>query len=402
MPHLVLTSISAVSPSLAEVLRLCALRAGFSKAEGAASLVLGNPKAWLGIAYHEVLADAIGLGEAGSESAHEAAWASAIRRQHDRAQLHPLDRRFYVPERWPGYYLVRSMALMRAREIAGASRNAKPSGDFQRRGSGREQWLSSADGRIVGRPDLVRDDAVIDFKTSEVHEHDDSGESKIAKAAYIRQLQLYAFLVKECTGRWPVRGVLLPMGGAPFELEMVPSDCERVAEEALESLDRYNRQIEEGVSAGALANPSSEACKWCPYHIFCPSFWEAANDSWIENLGTASVGGLALAAPRPIYRGASLALDLSCDEGTGPRGIIGVAPLSPGMHPALQQVQTGTRTRVVGLARRADGTVVPTVRTVLARLEDLPDIVVCGNSAGPVGGAHSGETSHLFQREAAT
>ena len=43
-----LTTISAVSRSLAELLRLCALRVGLSRGEEAAALVLGNPKAWLG------------------------------------------------------------------------------------------------------------------------------------------------------------------------------------------------------------------------------------------------------------------------------------------------------------------------------------------------------------------
>ena len=48
-------TINAVSPTLAETLRQCKLHAGLSRAEGSSHHVLGNPKAWLGTAYHAVL-----------------------------------------------------------------------------------------------------------------------------------------------------------------------------------------------------------------------------------------------------------------------------------------------------------------------------------------------------------
>ncbi len=374
-PPLELTSIPAVSPTLAEVLRLCPLRAGLSGADGAGQLVLGNPKAWLGTAYHAVLEEAGDRSGGNADAAHEAAWVAAIDRQHERARLHALDRRFGPPERWPGYHLVRAMAFLRARELASTSRSLSPSGVLQGRGTGREKWLSGANGRLVGRPDLLRDDAVIDYKTGDVHEH---GDSKVAKASYVRQLQIYAFLVKECTGSWPTRGVLLPMEGPPLEIELEPAACERVAADALELLDRYNRRVQAGGTAAGLASPSPEACRWCPYQMLCPAFWEAAGDSWTEPVGVAAVGGPASAPPRPIHGGAALALSLSADEGTGPFGDVGLAPLSAEIHTSLAQVQGGTRVRATGLARRADGTVVPTVHCVIARAEDLPAIVVSG------------------------
>ena len=55
MPMLELPEIRATSPTLAETMRACLLRAGLSKASGSSNFVLGNPKAWLGTAYHEVL-----------------------------------------------------------------------------------------------------------------------------------------------------------------------------------------------------------------------------------------------------------------------------------------------------------------------------------------------------------
>jgi hypothetical protein len=270
------------------------------------------------------------------------------------------------------------MALMRAQKIASESGSASPPVAVQEKWNGRERWLSGANGGIVGRPDLVRGDAVVEYKTGDIHEHSDTGDNEVAKASYVRQVQLYAFLVKECTGRWPTRGVLLPMEGPPLEVELEPAACERIATDALELLDSYNRQIQAGGNAAGLANPSPQACRWCSHQLLCSPFWEAADDSWSEHIGTAAVGGSALAPPQPIHGGAALALSVSGIEGTAILDAVGLAPLSPEIHPALRQIQTGTRVRVIGLARRADGTVVPTARTVLARLEDLPVIVLCG------------------------
>jgi len=332
--------------------------------------VLGQPKAWLGTAYHLVLQ---GAASGDTAAAHEAAWVAAINQQHDRARGHPLDRRFGPPERWPGYHLVRAMALLRAQEIANASRNAPGAEALEAKETGREHWLSSANGRLVGRPDLIHGDAVIDYKTGEVHEQ---GDSSVAKASYVRQLQIYAFLARERMGKWPARGVLLPMAGPPLEIDLEPAACERAASEALHLLDNYNHKIEAGGLPASLANPSPEACKWCPYQILCPAFWMAAGDSWIEQLGTAAIGGTAPAAPRPIYGGAALALLLSADNGTGPLGEVTLAPLSPEVHTSLVLVQAGMCVRVTGLARRADGTVVPTMRSVIARSEDVPNLTI--------------------------
>src|SRR5262249_1710927 len=55
VPTLALPEIRATSPTLAETMRSCLMRAGLSRASGSSSFVLGNPKAWLGTAYHEVL-----------------------------------------------------------------------------------------------------------------------------------------------------------------------------------------------------------------------------------------------------------------------------------------------------------------------------------------------------------
>jgi hypothetical protein len=75
-----LRQISAASPTLAESMRACLLRAGLSKATRSSTFVLGNPKAWLGTAYHEVLEKIVevDLGPEPLDAAVERHWAQTI------------------------------------------------------------------------------------------------------------------------------------------------------------------------------------------------------------------------------------------------------------------------------------------------------------------------------------
>ena len=267
---------------------------------------------------------------------------------------------------------------MRARELVARSAFRAPSRAVEGGSSRREQWLSAAEGRIVGRPDVIHGDTVIDYKSGEIYEY---GSSTVAKASYVRQLQSYAFLIHACTGRWPSRGVLLPMEGPPFEVVLDPIACESCASDALERLEQYNCQVDAMASAIAFANPSPESCKWCPYQMVCPAFWKAAADGWSEQMGSASISGPALDAARPIHGGAAFALTVSATSGAIPSGEVTLAPLNPEFHSSLSRVASGTLLRVTGLARRRDGTVVPVLRTLVARVEDLPLITVADKVA---------------------
>lgn len=52
---LTIPQLSYSTPTLAKTMRACMLCAGLSRASGNRAFVLGNPRAWLGTAYHEVL-----------------------------------------------------------------------------------------------------------------------------------------------------------------------------------------------------------------------------------------------------------------------------------------------------------------------------------------------------------
>lgn len=145
-----LKKFEAVSPTLAETMRLCKLRAGLSRAEGAREQVLGNPKAWLGTAYHTVL-EAVGR-EHGNDidGLVRDLWSAAIEQQYARSRAHRFDKRFGPPESWPGYHMVAAMALVRAKEVAeldsaqsDSSNRGQAGGAGWRRGVARETTLGS-------------------------------------------------------------------------------------------------------------------------------------------------------------------------------------------------------------------------------------------------------------------
>lgn len=368
-----ISQIGRASPTLAELLRLCLLRAGLSTSPAAAPFVLGHPRAWLGTAYHEVVvASADGDGRAPDI---ESAWNIAIQRQYNRSLTHPLDHRWGPPERWPGYHLTRAMALMRG-VVASQRAQPGPAGGGQtgqHTQIARERPFTSTNGKLVGRPDLVRGDLVLDYKTGHIYEPDDPD---VLKAAYIRQLQLYAFLVKEETGNSPRRGVILPMEGPAVEIELDPTECDQLADEVFTLMERYNNAVQSEASVTDLANPSMQTCRLCPYQLICPAFWVEADETWSHEYRTAALEGIIVTPVIRIHDGAALALDVQVTAGTVADGKMHLAPLHAEVHAALKDAPEGTSVRIVGLSRREDGTLTTSKRTVTTRSDCVPAIVV--------------------------
>ncbi len=310
-----LRAIEAVSPTLAEALRLCKLRAGLSRVENSGQYILGNPRAWLGTAYHAVL-EAAGSDASGNlEVRARGLWDMAVQREYSRARVHRWDKRFGPPESWPGYHVVAAMALVRARELAereasqrtGKAHCALP-GDILR-----EKTFSGADGRIVGRPDLVRPAEIVDFKSGATFA---DGDQEQIKGSYVRQLRIYGFLVRETLGWWPRRGVLLPMIGSPVAVDLEPGDCEKEAADALRLLGEYNAAIASGHDPADLASPSATTCRWCPFQLYCPAFWNAVRPEWADGLLAGALAGIAEEQASWIHNGLALSLSVLADRGT--------------------------------------------------------------------------------------
>lgn len=359
---------------MAELMRVCQLRAGLSRATAVAPLVLGNPKSWLGLSYHKVL-EGVARAVQGTDvdALVESMWTAEINSQAQRASAHDLDKRYGPPERWPGYYLARAAVQLRAGELklrrpsAGTS-SAQGAGDLH------EEKFVAFNGELVGRPDVVSGDDVIDYKSGAILELDEISQAEVVKAAYVRQLRIYGYLVHARFGRWPKRGVLLPLAGPGVDVPLDAAACEAEAQAAVSLLTEYNSKIAAGATATDLATPSEASCKWCSFKLICPAFWKAVSPAWSGELDGATVEGTLDGNLRDLS-GGGLGASINVSASSEPAARAEVAPLSASLHLVGGNAQpvAGERVRVVGLRVRTDGRLIPTIRTTLARVADLPE-----------------------------
>jgi hypothetical protein len=377
-----LSRIAATSPTLAEEMRSCSLRAALSRAKSANIYVLGIPKGWLGSAYHQVLqkiAESHPKAEMLDETI-EKLWTEAIGTQHRRVLAHPLDRRFDPPISWPGYYVTKASVALRARTLVPVivprpiKHEGRESSTIEAYIPYRERRFTAFAGKLVGRPDVVRENEIVDFKSGSIVEPTDLHGVDTIKAAYLRQLMIYGFLVHETLGRWPHRGILLPAVGSGVELQLIPQDCQREALAAVELLDTYNGKIAKNASIEEFAAPSPEHCKWCPYKVLCPPFWATASPDWSRLIDGAAVEGAVVDMPKQIHGGAALAIKVGIRAGSEERRVINIFPLNPEIHEIVETLRVGELIRVVGLRVRPDGAYVPQARTIVMRANQVPEL----------------------------
>lgn len=378
MSGLELPIIQATSPTLAESMRVCYLRAGLSKAKGISPYILGNPKGWLGSAYHEVLEKLpdVDLEKESIDGAVDRLFNHAVQAQHKRNLEHSLDRRFGAPVTWPGYYVARESVLLRARELARTTPKVDAVGPSVQTTVAviRERELSAFDGHLVGRPDIIRGHEVLDYKSGTIVEFDEVAQSDVVKAAYVRQLRIYGFLVKETFGWWPTHGYLLPLAGASVEVRLDPDECSHEAAEAVALMQGYNKKVSSGAAVKEFASPSAKHCQWCPYKLLCEPFWQIASPEWSDQLDGTTVEGVVVDVPSAIYAGAAKALSLDVERGNIAPCRTQITPLNPVTQPVVNSLSSGERIRVIGLRTRRDGILVPSERTVLCRADALPTV----------------------------
>src|SRR5271168_1934074 len=183
----VLTPAARTTPTLWSHMRLCNLRAALSVNREADEWVLHSPRAWLGTAFHRLMADA-------PNDASEAAalWDAVIAGVRTVALRHRLDSRFANPERWPGFYLVRQRAIASAvehgsRNVAAAYRRKPPAGAT---GDASKNLLTARGGRLAGRPDQYDRFTVTEYKSALPDPA--WAESASIIDGYWRQLRLYS------------------------------------------------------------------------------------------------------------------------------------------------------------------------------------------------------------------
>jgi hypothetical protein len=101
-----------------------------------------------------------------------------------------------------------------------------------------------------------------------------------------------------------IRGHLVPRCpwwlATPAALAATPAECEAEAEAAVALLDAYNAAVAAGTNLAALATPSPDACRWCPFEPFCPAFWSSVNPGWSGQLDGEVIRGIVSAPPQPL------------------------------------------------------------------------------------------------------
>src|SRR5262249_40532565 len=143
------------------------------------------------------------------------------------ALSHPLARRFSAPERWPSYFLVRQRALALAAKLV-ASR--KPEGTEVRKAQKSEGLAHRAErrfeargGRLVGRPDYYDGQTLTEYKSS-LPDAAWPGAAAVIDG-FRRQVQLYAVIVADALGKWPVSGRVVAASGQTLDIKIDPAAC---------------------------------------------------------------------------------------------------------------------------------------------------------------------------------
>ena len=329
--------------------------------------MLGNPKAWLGTAYHHVLEHMWESSPLDDQARSEELWANAIRVLQAKAASHELNRRFANPEQWPGYHLVRAFTMMRAKQALHDQPRQRAAVVTER--VYREQEFTAMNGKLVGKPDVILGNEIRDYKSGRIYDTTAEGE-QIVKQAYVRQLRLYGRLVQESLGVCPAKGILLPMEGPAVEVALDAQTCASEATEAVRLLDSYNSQVQTARTVMQVANPSSQACRWCQYKALCPAFWARVDATWRESLGTGCVRGVLTSPPQLVHNDRAFCLTLTSTGGTA-AGEMTIAPLERTVHANVEPWQAGDAVRVVNLYCRNDGRLAPTNTTVCLREQDL-------------------------------
>lgn len=377
--QIVLTPLGRTTPTLWCHMRLCALRGAFAASPTAESLVLHDPRAWLGTAFHKVMAAAARPGA--TEAAAEQAWTAAVAQAAAAAASHALDARYAAPDRWPGYFLVRQRALASAqRTIArnsGGQRRPAPVGGTPGSSGSAERLLLARGGQLAGRPDRFEGRVLTEYKSS-IPDPAWRGADVILED-FRRQLRLYAAIIAEALGRWPAQGRIVAASGQILDVPLDPPACDAEANNALAALDSLNRQLAAAVPAGALAQPGEQACADCPFQILCPSFWP-----WLAAAGSS---GLPETAAASVLDRIELGLDgdlytayLSVDQPSMPLGIQPLV-LRRSIHGDLTATPPGAHWRIVAAKLKPDGRLRADPSTCVFALDDLPGIVTADESA---------------------
>lgn len=292
-----LSPLRRIAPSRYGQLKACALREVWTAAN-VTPLLSRNPSALLGNIAHKIIEEA-GQGCFQNTLQVEERWQelTAIKNQElEQSWLENSLNSLDASARMYGVLKIRTLA--RANEMLSSSN--KHAGGYisagTKGGTGFELWVESNDKTVGGRIDAAqksKDGIVLrDFKSGEVLERPEGIAAGQLGENHCIQLRLYAVLYFQTYNLWPVSLQVVPLTGAALEVSFTQEQCVNLLEEASDTLRVNNSIVLNGLTTAyyALANPSSENCKFCSYRPACPKYREGAEQSVKNSLPTDAFG----------------------------------------------------------------------------------------------------------------
>ncbi len=265
-----------ISPSLANDLLECGYRVAWRLDPNFGRFV-GRALIQAGLVAHAVMEDAgnrlfAGLeDEAEARQAVEGAWMLHLASASTELAVAWKPAIPPPPEDWPGYHLTKARITrraMRRHQKAGLSDGGWAPPLI-------EKMLEDAANRLFGRPDRVEgpkgDRRVVDLKTGLAQAE--------ASPSQKRQLLLYAHLVQSSAGEHVTHVAIEDASGRRWEQPFDEQELVRL----LQEIDARRSAFESARSIGALsaiASPSEDTCRWCPYRIKCSPYWSSLDSSW--------------------------------------------------------------------------------------------------------------------------
>jgi hypothetical protein len=374
--RIVLTPLARTSPTLWSHMRLCSLRGAFASSRAVDRWILHDPRAWLGTAFHKVMEAS--RRPSATAATPEEAWAAAVREAAAAAAHHLLDARFAAPERWPGYFLVRQRALSSAQDVIAANiGGARPSAPRQEGVSATERVLQARGGRLIGRLDRFDGRILTEYKSSMPDPAWRGAEAVLE--GFRRQLRLYAAIIAEAIGRWPIQGRVVAASGQTMDVPLVPAACDAEASAALAALDELNLGLASSAAPETLARPGEDSCGGCPFQALCPAFWpwlEAAGSTGLPDTAAAGVlDRIELGQDGDLYTAY-----LAVHQPSMPSGIQPLV-LRRTIHGDLTATPQGAHWRIISARLKQDGRLRADPSTCVFVLDHLPNVVTADVSA---------------------
>lgn len=259
---------SHLTPSSFEEMRSCRLRYALRHKAGGVLEHPSAPAALLGQLCHRVMERLV------VSKAIPGAWQESFEQLWVAEAAAASSADGQAPETWPGYALKKVELRRTLSDLNSLLAESSPLESIKA-----ELVLQNSEGNIQGRLDLVheirRGSRVVDLKTGRV-----DGDGANLKPSYHRQIQIYAYLMEQQTHRWPVEGVVLPLGGKPISVDIDEQACNNLAREVLGLLSAYNSTVPEAQPAIV----SGETCPRCPVAASCPAFWKSWRPEYDPNL----------------------------------------------------------------------------------------------------------------------